>query len=340
MYIKQVIKGNGRTNKRYKYFHLVESIRTEKGPRQRLILNLGKIDLDPSQYHSLSRRISDILTGQTSLYEVPLKIEQIARRAATKIFDKTSREEVANTDFKEVDIASLLTMRSRTFGGEYLCNSIWEELQINNFLLQNEVSPNTIPILKAIVLNRLIDPGSERYTKEWVDNRSSLYEVTERPLRNSLNSYYRGGDTLFKLKDKLECYLPSKEKNLFSLQEKIFFFDLTNTYFEGEQKDNPKAQFGRPKEKRTDCRLVTLGMIIDELGSAKYSELFPGNQAEGETLSVMIKKMEKNLSSGDKTIVLDAGITTAKNIRWLKDNHYHYIVVNRGNLLLSRTFLL
>lgn len=338
MYIKQVIKGNGRTDKKYKYSHLVESIRTEKGPRQRLILNLGKIDLDPSQYHSLARRIEDILTGQMSFYEVPLKIEKMARRAATRIFDKTSREEVKGTDFKEVDIASLKTMKSRTFGGEYLCHSIWEELKINNFLLQNGVSSNTIPILKALVLNRLIDPGSERYTKEWVDNRSALYEITERPLYHSLNSYYRGGDTLFKLKDRLEEYLSYQEKTLFSLPEKIFFFDLTNTYFEGEAKANPKAQFGRPKEKRTDCRLVTLGMIIDELGFAKYSKLFPGNQAEGETLSTMIKQLEKNLTSDDKTIVLDAGIATAKNIDWLKDNHYHYIVVNRGKPPFTQDF--
>lgn len=338
MYIKQVIKGNGRTNKRYKYFHLVESIRTEKGPRQRLILNLGKIDLDPSQYHSLARRIEDILTGQMSFYEVPLKIEKMARRAATRIFDKTSREEVKGTNFTEVDITSLKTMRSRTFGGEYLCNSIWEELGITRFFLKNGVSSNTIPILKALVLNRLIDPGSERYTKEWVDNRSSLYEITERPLYDSLNSYYRGGDALFKLKDKLEQYLSFKEKTLFSLPEKIFFFDLTNTYFEGEQKNNPKAQFGRPKEKRTDCRLVTLGMIIDESGFAKYSELFPGNQAEGEALSTMVKQLEKNITSDDKTIVLDAGIATAKNVKWLKDNKYHYIVVNRGKPSFTRDF--
>jgi len=338
MYIKQVIKGNGRTDKKYRYLHLVESIRTEKGPRQRLILNLGKIDLDPSQYHSLARRIEDILTGQTSIYEIPLKIEKIARKMATRIFDKNSSEEEKNTDFREVDITSLKTMRSRTFGGEYLCNSIWEELGITNFFLKNGVSSNTIPILKALALNRLIDPGSERYTKEWADNRSSLYEITERPLRNSLNSYYRGGDTLFKLKDKLERYLSGREKTLFSLQEKIFFLDLTNTYFEGEAKANPKAQFGRPKEKRTDCRLVTLGMIIDELGFAKYSQLFPGNQAEGETLSTMIKQLEKNLTSDDKTIVLDAGIATAKNIKWLKDNQYHYIVVNRGKPPFTQDF--
>jgi len=79
-------------------------------------------------------------------------------------------------------------------------------------------------------------------------------------------------------------------------------------------------------------------MIIDERGFAKYNKLFPGNQAEGETLSTMIKELEKNLTSDDKTIVLDAGIATSKNIDWLKDNYYHYIVVNRGKPPFSKNF--
>ncbi len=51
MFIKKVKKRNGRTRKVYEYLNLVESVRTEKGPRQRLVLNLGNLQLDPSQYH-------------------------------------------------------------------------------------------------------------------------------------------------------------------------------------------------------------------------------------------------------------------------------------------------
>jgi len=82
-----------------------------------------------------------------SFHEVPLKIEQIARRAATKIFDKNSRkeEEVKSTDFQKVDINSLKTMRSRSFGGEYLCSSIWKELGITNFLLPKRGFPKHYP---------------------------------------------------------------------------------------------------------------------------------------------------------------------------------------------------
>ena len=201
------------------------------------------------------------------------------------------------------------------------------------------IPEKTIPILEALVIGRLVDPGSERYTKEWADNRSSLFEITGSPLKSSLNSYYRGGDTLLGVKEELEKHLTEKEKNLFSLEENLFFFDLTNSYFEGQALGNPKAKFGRSKEKRSDCKLVTMGMIVDELGFAKYSELFPGNQSEAATLANMVKSLENNLSeSSDKTIVMDAGIATEDNLNWLKENEYHYIVVNRGGVPFEKDF--
>jgi hypothetical protein len=43
---------------------------------------------------------------------------------------------------------------------------------------------------------------------------------------------------------------------------------------------NPKAQRGHSKEKRSDCKLLTLALIIDEQGFPKYSKLYPGNQSD------------------------------------------------------------
>ena len=104
--------------------------------------------------------------------------------------------------------------------------------------------------------------------------------------------------------------------------------------FEGQGAKNAKACYGRSKEKRDDCKLVTLGLIVDECGFSKYSQLFAGNQFEGETLAGMIKGLESHLpdTAKDKTIVVDAGIATKENIGWLKENGYHYVVVNRGKV--------
>lgn len=333
MFVKKVRKQNGVTKKYYEYLHLVESVRTEKGPRQRLILNLGKLDILPSQYQAFAKRVEDILTGQRSILGLDQSLEKSARDVARKIFKKQSEElsETTECDFQSVDVNSFAIESPRSLGPEYMCHSVWKDLRMDEFFLKQGVSDNVLPVLEALIVGRLIDPGSERYTKEWAEKRSALFELTGFPLRSSLNSYYRSGDTLFSLKKALEEHLCMREKDIFSLSEKLFFLDLTNSYFEGQADGNPKATWGLSKEKRSDCKLVSLGLIIDELGFAKYSELFAGNQHEAEVLSVMINSLEQHLEpQTDRTVVIDAGIATSENIDWLKDNQYHYIAVNRG----------
>lgn len=341
MYIKKVKKTNGRSKKKYEYLHLVESIRTENGPRQKLILNLGTMDLDPSLYITLAKRIEDILTGQKSMFSLNQSIEKIAKDSARKIFKKQAKEinEEAVQNVQAVDINSLEVSQPRSLGPEYVCHSAWNALKINNCLLSNGITPHAIPLIEAVVIGRLIEPASELHTREWVENRSSLYEFTGEPLRASLNSYYRAGDKLYSVKEELEKHLCKVEKDIFSLDESLFFFDLTNTYFEGGYKNNVKAKYGRSKEKRSDCKLVTLGMIIDRSGFSKYSKLFPGNQYEGNTLLGMIEKLEEKIESkAEKTIIMDAGIATEDNLSKLCEKGYKYIAVNRGKVPFEKDF--
>lgn len=333
MYIKSVHKKNGVTKKDYEYLHLVETIRTSSGPRQRLILNLGNIDVHPSQFKPLAKRIEDMLTGQESFVQIDEKINKYAKQAADKIFKKQSQVHLEQKlpDYQKVDLNSIATENARSFGPEYVCHSIWEELKMNNFLIKNHVPVSIIPVIESVILGRLIEPGSELHTKQWAENRSALFELCGSPLRHSLNSYYRASDRLYELKENLEAYLTKTEKNIFSLKETYLFFDLTNTYFEGQYNGSTKAKYGRSKEKRSDCKIITIGMVVDEQGFAKCSSLFPGNINDSKSLSEMIINLEEKTRSAckNKTIVMDAGVATDDNINFLKKKNYHYIVVGR-----------
>ena len=127
MFIKKVRKTNSRTKKKYTYLHLVESIRTERGPRQRLILNLGNLQVAPSQYKALAQRIEDILTGRQSFLQVDSEIDKQAHVAAKKIFSKQAEEIEMNKacDFRFVDINSIEVSSPRSLGAEYVCHSIY-----------------------------------------------------------------------------------------------------------------------------------------------------------------------------------------------------------------------
>lgn len=336
MFIKKVKKRNGRTKKEYEYLHLVESVRTDKGPRQRLILNLGTLSIDPKDYNAFSKRIEDILTGQESLFCLNDNLENYARNAAREIFRKQADDinirEGAN--FQMVDIDSIQAEDPRSVGAEYIANSIWEELGLSK-VLGKHVSGEVLAVIKTLVIGRLVEPASELSTWEWACDRSAVYEIVGKPRAASLTSFYRAGDRLLSMKDEIEQHLSARERSLFGLTEKMFLFDLTNTYFEGAMLANPKARYGRSKEKRNDCKLITLGLIIDEMGFAKSTKVFNGNQSEPLTLTSMIRELEKSaggLCPGDekRTVVFDAGIATVENLEHLKSNGYHYIAVNRG----------
>jgi hypothetical protein len=142
---------------------------------------------------------------------------------------------------------------------------------------------------------------------------------------------------LLSLKEEIEKHLGKREADIFSLEDSIYLYDLTNTYFEGRCRKNSKAKFGKSKEKRTDCRIATLGMVVDELGFAKYSELFAGNKYEGETLEAMIKGLENHTGKPEKKlIVMDAGISREENLKWLKEKGYDYVTVSRKHKKLAR----
>lgn len=136
---------------------------------------------------------------------------------------------------------------------------------------------------------------------------------------------------LLKHKDAIETHLKNRERHLFNLDEKILLYDLTNTFFEGSGQYNQKARFGVSKEKRTDCPLVTLALLMDSNGFPKKSQMFEGNISEAGTL----KKILPAVSTTDKKpiVVTDAGIGTQKNIQWMSENQYDYIVVSRKRKL-------
>ena len=336
MFIRRVNTTNGVTKKKYSYLNLVESVRTEDGPRQRLILNLGDLPIDPSQYRALARRIEDILTGRRNLFEIDSQLERHAREAAEKIFAK--RAQAINTevedDFRTVDTQSLNVSSPRSLGAEYVCHSIWGQLDLDVLLRQEGIPARTLPLLEALVVSRLVEAGSERWTKRWAEELSALYELSGTPLRHSLQSYYRGTDGLYECKEAIENHLARREKDLFSLEESIVLYDLTNTYFEGQCGGNPKAAYGKSKDRRSDCKLATMGLIVDGEGFAKYSKIYPGNQYEGHTFEQMVGELEGRLLLEDEKaiIVMDAGVATKENLSWLKDEGYRYIVVNRGKV--------
>ncbi len=347
MFIKEIIKKNKGLEKTFTYHRLMESYRTQKGPRQRTLLNLGKLSIHKEQWKALADRIETIVNGQQSLFSLSEEIESLAQHYAqvliqNRISQAAPVKASIEPEYASVDLNSINTSRVRTIGAEYVGYSMFKELKLDKCLIENGFTENQVKLAAISVVGKLVHPASEHHTRHWARHVSGLCELIDmNPNLLSNNALYRISDQLLSIKNNIEKHLNQRERDLFSLNEKILLYDLTNTYFEGRAQGNPKARRSRSKEKRHDCPLLTLGMVLDEQGFPKVSKLLPGNISEGKTLLGMIRSLqeeevntmltsEADIKRRGITVIIDAGISIEENLKLLKANGYDYIVVARN----------
>jgi transposase len=333
MYIRTVFKKNKNSSKLYEYQQLVESIRTEKGVSQKLLLSLGTLPISKARWPRLAKRIEAIIREQTSLIKEAPEIEALAQRFSQEFIRKHAIESDMD-NLQSIHIDSVQNHRIRQIGAEYLGVSFFNKLDLGQCLTDCGFTKRQVEIAMLLVIGCLVHPGSERHLHSWAQHLSGLEEIIKTDFNHlSLNSLYKVIDMIYEHKTAIETHLRKREKDIFSLEETIILYDLTNTYFEGQALSNKKAKFGRSKEKRSDCRLLTLGLVIDSQGFPKTSQLFSGNQSEPETLLDMVKSLyEKDPTTNNKpTVVIDAGIATDDNLEKLKRD-FHYIAVSRKKM--------
>lgn len=330
MFIRCTTTKTKNTGETYKTFRLVESERIDGKVKQRTLINLGRyFDVPQSEWQALSSRIDQLLSTQTSFLSIELEepFETLAQRYAAQIIASRSKSLDDNVKFEAVDIASLELVRPRRVGIEHLALHAVKQLTLDDKLKSLGFNQQQVAAALGNIIARMAAPASELATYHWLQTQSGLGELIDYDYEGmGLDRLYRVSDQLWKHREAIETHLYSQERDLFSFSETITLYDLTNTFFEGEAKSNPKAQRGRSKEKRTDCPLVTLGLVLDGSGFPRKSQIFPGNASEPETLSVMLQGLDGRSGS---TVILDAGIASEKNIQYLIEHGYQYIVVSR-----------
>lgn len=352
MYIRADKKKSG--NHERIVYRLVENYRTPKGPRQRTILTLKDFDLPQSKWKLLADTIKAKLKGQTMIF-LDEKIEALADHYVSLIEEKRASEQKNvkilqndnhNSDYETVSLSSIINKNIRTIGAEHIGLSIYQDLGLDRLFSTLGFNERQCNLAALSIIGRLVNPGSEHATREWALQRTGLGELLDTDFSNlPNNSLYRIADMIYDNKQAIENHLQEKERSVFQLPEKVILYDLTNVHLEGRATDNPKAQFGVPKQKRTDCKLITLGLIIDEHGFPKQSLVMKGNQSEPSSLIKMIALLENRSIEDlekckhvkkDKTVVVDAGITTKDNLKMLKDYGYDYLCVARSNPLSEK----
>lgn len=306
--------------KRQAYWALIESYRTERGPRNRIVAWLGKLDeagrLGMQQAANGNR--TDPSSGKQG-----------------DLFDKD--EEQVEPRWVEVNTSAVRVENCRQFGGPWLAMELIQRLKLDEFLTRmmpagREKIPWSLSSL-ILVIGRLLDPSSELHTAEHWYPKTALPALLGVPAQQvDDNRLYRTLDELLPHKTALEEHLKNRLGELFDLEYDLLLYDVTSTYFEGRA-DCPLAQRGYSRDQRGDCKQVCIGLVVSRCGMPLGYEVFAGNTADVTTVKHIVTTMEARYGKSDRIWVMDRGMVSEANLKFLREGDRRYIVGTPKSLL-------
>jgi len=341
VFIRRTQTRNRTSGEPYTTHRLVETSRVGASVKQTTLLNLGShFDLPQQEWPALAKRIDELLQGQAPLVDALLSEtgQALAQRYAAQLIalrpsaaTLTAAQAAAGPSepgrYQEVDLDSLELVRPRSVGVEHAALSAMRQYGLQDKLAELGLNRPQIAAAIGNIVGRMAHPGSELATHAWLQQRSALGELIGFDFESmDLNRLYRASDALYKHRDALQEHLFAQAQSILGFGPTITLYDLTNTYFEGIAAGVSKAKRGHSKEKRSDCPLVTLAMVLDGSGFPRHSQVFAGNASEPTTMKGMLTGL--GAPSG-ATVVMDAGIATEANLSWLRAQGYHYVVVSK-----------
>ena len=296
--------------KDHRYFSIVENHRIASGQTvQRTVLYLGEIN---DQQQTTWRKTLSVFDEQQQEY------------ADLSLFPDDREIPADAIDSLQVKLNGLELRCPRLFGSCWLACELWQQLGLHEFWdARLGGSREDVPwekVLQLLVVNRLLDPGSEfRVHRQWYRTTAmdallgTDFAVAEK------NRLYRCLDRVLEHKQELFQWLHQKWADLFQAEFEVLLYDLTSTYFEGAMEENPKAKYGHSRDKRTDCLQLVIALVITTDGFPLAYEVMDGNTSDRTTLRGFLDKIEKTYGKAKRMWVMDRGVPTEEILQEMRD---------------------
>lgn len=287
--------------KEHRYYSIEESRRLQSGRVvQRRVLYLGEInDSQQAAWRKTLAVFDEQQQGYTTL----------------SLFPEDRPVPAEAVDSVQVKLSEMTLRRARPYGNCWLGCELWRQLELDQFweqkLERGREEVSWAQVLELLVVNRLIDPGSEfRLHRQWFDQSAMDvllgvdFAVAEK------DRLYRCLDRILSHKADLFVYLQQRWKSLFDVAFDVLLYDLTSTYVEGEAEQNPKAKRGYSRDGRPDCKQVIVALVITPEGFPLAYEVMDGNTSDKTTLRGFLTKIESLYGKARRVWLMDRGIPT------------------------------
>ena len=312
--------------KDHRYFSVVENRRVPGGKTvQRTVLYLGEIN---DQQQAAWRKTLDVFD------------EEEQRYAAMSLFPEDREVPADALDSVQVKLSGLELRRPRTYGSCWLACELWHQLGLDEFwqtrLPEARAGVSWEKVLQLLVVNRLLDPGSEfRLHRQWFVT-SAMDELLQTDFAVAeKDRLYRCLDRLLEHKQELFVWLKQKWADLFRTDFEVLLYDLTSTYFEGEMEQNPKARRGYSRDGRPDCLQLVIALVVTPDGFPLAYEVMNGNTSDRSTLRIFLKTIETTYGKARRVWVMDRGIPSEailKEMREAEGKTFYLVGTPKGSI--------
>jgi len=312
--------------KDHRYFSVVENRRIASGKTaQRTVLYLGEIN---DQQQAAWRKTLEVFD------------EEEERYTALSLFPEDREIPADALDSVQVKLSELELRRPRAFGHCWLACELWSQLGLDEFWRQRlpeaRESVSWEKVLRLLVVNRLLDPGSEfRVHRQWyVDSAMDELLQTDFTVAEK-DRLYRCLDRVLAHKQELFVWLKQKWADLFAADFEVLLYDLTSTYFEGEMEQNPKAKRGYSRDGRADCLQLVIALVVTPDGFPLAYEVMNGNTSDRATLPGFLKKIESAYGKARRVWVMDRGIPSEailKDMRTAEGQTFYLVGTPKGKI--------
>lgn len=311
-----------RNGKTYEYWALVESVRTARGPRHRLVAELGEISPSAkSSWAQLAHVLECKPEPMPGLFDGAQDPEPVPE--SIRILPRQVRVESA-----------------RDFGDVYLALYLWRILKLDELLgsllpPQREDVPWSV-IAAILTIARFCEPSSELHIAETWYRKTALSDLLGVP-DNSVNKdrLYRAHPQILAHKAAIERHLKDRYVTLFDAKFDLLLYDMTSTYFEGLAEANPQAKRGHSRDHRPDCKQVCIALAVTREGLPLAYEVFAGNRSDSKTVQEIVNAVESKHGRIGRIWVMDRGMVSEKNLKYLRDHDGQYLVGTPKALLRS-----
>jgi len=281
----------------YEYLVISESIRIKgKGSTTRDIANLGNIKKISSS------DIEKIIDGFIRIF----KLEKYALTDDVKIIES-------------LEHGSIIFWQN-LWNKMCLSESIRNLIKLHN----NYVEIDVAKYIEIMVINRCVDPLSKLGMSRWINSTSFKAMKGYNNLNINVEYFYRSMDYLLSIKDELELTLYERLKNLFSINVKLTFYDITSTFFHTET--CPIAKKGYSRDHRPDKEQIVIGVVTSWEGYPIKHYVFEGNTKDDQTVIDVVKQLKTKFRIGETTFVGDRGMITKLNLSTIEKEGFDYII--------------